>query len=449
MTRSALCFGALAAVASGGAISACRAHDELTPAIAVQPGAAARAVALLGHGGPNDPTLRSAAIGDAGAPGSNDGGGDALGSIAFACLEARGAIRALARVPCTVTIAATAPQAPESAFISENGGVNVPLSAGSYHVTVGRGPEYARVTWDAEVHAGKKTWGPKEGAVVLHRVLDTRGYLAVDLRPLAVGATPVPSVDDVRDAVFDDVAEGVEIIAGDAPFLARAVPIVQAAKMDDLLAALAPYDAPGLEVFDAWADRDAFLTRLLTHHPATAIAPPPMRVYVRVDDDGSLATWSPAREADLLRGLRDRRDVVLTTGPFVRVTANGSPVGGVARVTPNGDVEVRVHVECAAWTSVDRVSVERASGARVVQPIALRPTAPAARSAETAARSADVTLHLHATADDAFVVIVDSSTASANAPADAVDPAGESRAMTGALWIDADGDGESLGRRVP
>ena len=163
-----------------------------------------------------------------------------------------------------------------------------------------------------------------------------------------------------------DAAEGVEIVLGDAQLVA---PIVQAAKLED---AIEPMSAVDLDTMDAWSNRDAFLARIASKHPVTAAGAPPARTYVRVDDDGSLVTWSPAREADVVRGLRDRRDVVMTTGPFLRVTANGAPIGGVARATADKDFEVKVHVECAPWIAADRVSIVRASG----QPVESRPDRP-------------------------------------------------------------------------
>ena len=424
-------------VAAGGSLQACGAHEELTPPIAVQPGAAARAVALMGHGGPNDPTLRRASADDAG-EGEGAPPEVAQGSIAFSCLEARGAMRALALVPCAVTISGSgATSAPEVDLVSENGKVAVSLGPGTYRVTASRGLEYARAAWDAEVHAGKRTWGPNEGATVLRRVVDTRGYLAVDVPAHSPGPGPGLSPADVRDAIFDDVADGVEAVVGDSALVALVAPMTQSARIEDLIA---PVESGDFGPIDAWSDPDAFLARVAAKHPATAVAPSPARTYVRVDDDGSLATWSPAREADLLRGVRDRRDVVLTNGPFLRVTANGASIGGLARTGAGGDVEVKVHVECAAWVSVDTVSVVRASGAAVApQPIALRPTA-------ADGRAGDATFHLRAAADDAFVVV---ASASSPAPDASVDPASPTRAMTGALWIDADGDGESLGRRAP
>ena len=426
MTRAPLFIRgrALALLGACGAFAvACGAHEEITPAIPVQPGAAARAMALLGHGGPNDPAARAMATPDAG----EDADERPQGSLVFSCLEARGAIKALARVPCTVTIAGLPPATgPETDLVSENGKVSVPLAPGGYRVTASRGLEYARATWDVEVHAGRPTWGPNEGATILRRVVDTHGYLAVDLRlpfPTDAGA----SDEDERDAVFDDAADGVEVVMGGSALVAR---VVQVAKIEDLLEPLDPVD---LDAVDAWSDRAPLFARLLSKHPATAIASA-ARTYVRVDDDGSLVTWSPARESDLVRGVRERRDVVLTTGPFLRVTANGVSIGGVARANADRDVEVRVHVECAPWVAVSRVSIERASGIAVPpQSITLRPT-------PSDARAADVIFHLRATADDAFVVLADGSPQTEPLP----EP---TRAMTGAIWVDADGDGESLGRR--
>jgi hypothetical protein len=404
----------LHALAACVAMAAACAHEDVTPAIAVQPGAAARAMALLGHGGPNDPHAAPAA--DAG---DDESAETEPGSIAFSCVEPRGAVRALARVPCRVTIAelGAAPAAGEgpTELVFETGKVVVEAPPGKYRVTVSRGPEYALATWDIDVASGTVAWGPNEGAIALRRVVDTRGYLAVDF-----GAA-------TEETVRADVAAGMEIVVGDVSLVA---PIVQAAKLED---AIEPLSAGDLDTMDAWSNRDAFLARIASKHPVTAVAPPPARTYVRVDDDSSLVTWSPAREADVVRGLRDRRDVVMTTGPFVRVSANGAPIGGVARATADKDVEVKVHVECAPWIVVDRVSIVRASGPPVdSRPIVLRPTA-------TDARAADVTFHLHAATDDAFVVLVDAS-----ALPESDSPA--TRAMTGAIWVDADGDGESLGR---
>ena len=171
----------LHALAACAAMAAACAHEEVTPAIAVQPGAAARAMALLGHGGPNDPHAAPAA--DAG---EQETAETEPGSIAFSCVEARGAVRALVRVPCRVTIAelGAAPAAGEgpTELVFETGKVVVEAPPGKYRVTVSRGPEYALATWDIDVVSGTVAWGPNEGAIVLRRVVDTRGYLAVGLR---------------------------------------------------------------------------------------------------------------------------------------------------------------------------------------------------------------------------------------------------------------------------
>jgi hypothetical protein len=192
------------------------------------------------------------------------------------------------------------------------------------------------------------------------------------------------------------------------------------------------------------------------------------RTYVRVADDGHLDTWDDARTADLVRGVKGLRDVVLTDGPMLRVTANGAPVGGIAR---GRVVTVKVHVESAPWVEVDTVQVVRASDApggrsggggalphkadpelRHVTPLrapfgAGTPKDKPKDKAE-AARVADVELVLRFDADDAFFVVAsgskpmvpvlggDSKTGDAPAP----------WAMTGAIWVDADGDGKSLGR---
>ncbi len=179
------------------------------------------------------------------------------------------------------------------------------------------------------------------------------------------------------------------------------------------------------------------------------------RTYVRVADDEHLDAWSEARSADLVRGVKGLRDVVLTDGPMLRVTANGVPVGGIAR---GHAVTVKVHVECAPWVEVDTVRVVRAregapgEGARAdpakeTRSVTLKALA-RDRGRERAARAADVTLALRFDADDAFFVV-----ASGSKPmAPVLGSGGKSGeemlpwAMTGAIWVDADTDGACLGR---
>jgi hypothetical protein len=126
------------------------------------------------------------------------------------------------------------------------------------------------------------------------------------------------------------------------------------------------------------------------------------------------------------KGVRERRDVVVTTGPFLQVTANEVGIGGLARPRA-GSVTVHVHLESVAASAVDHVALVRASGeAEIAAPVVLR----SAKGGLTG----DVDLALGAKHDDAFVVVAE----------------GRGRgawAVSGPIWVDADGDGESLGRK--
>jgi hypothetical protein len=165
------------------------------------------------------------------------------------------------------------------------------------------------------------------------------------------------------------------------------------------------------------------------------------RTYVRVGDDGHFAAWDVARTADLVRGIKGLRDVVLTNGPMLRVSAGGVPIGGLVR---GRNVALKVHVECAPWVDVDTVRVMRASETpaeperQQSKSVTLVPLA-------SGARGADVTFALRFERDDAFFIV-----ASGTKPLTPV-LEGDDReivpwAMTGAIWVDADGDGRSLGR---
>lgn len=194
---------------------------------------------------------------------------------------------------------------------------------------------------------------------------------------------------------------------------------------------------------------DDFLALLRTGHVVTPTADTDThgvvgqeagypRTYVRVDDDGPLDGWDAARIQDVVRGVKARRDVVLTNGPMLRVSANGVPVGGMAR---GRSVEVRIHIESAPWVVVDEVHVVRALGADGPQDEAV-----VAERPKGGALAADVVFTIRAQTDDAFVVV-----ASGSRPMSPVLAASSTReiepwAMTGAIWIDADGDGRSLGR---
>jgi hypothetical protein len=163
------------------------------------------------------------------------------------------------------------------------------------------------------------------------------------------------------------------------------------------------------------------------------------RTYVRVSDDTRLEAWDAARTADLVHGVKALRDVVLTNGPMLRVTANGAPVGGVAK---GRSVAVRVHVECAPWVEVDAISIVHA-----VEGVHDAPRPVKLSLNKSGALAADVVIPLVFRSDDAIAVIASGSRPMT--PVLAGDPKEIAPwAMTGAVWIDADGDGQSLAPRA-
>jgi hypothetical protein len=232
------------------------------------------------------------------------------------------------------------------------------------------------------------------------------------------------------------------------------------------------YD-PKFDALEVWNGRNVderdrvlgdYFALLATSHPVTMTANTDThgivgqeagypRTYVRVANDAELDRWDAARSGDLVKALRVARDVVLTNGPFLRVTANNTPVGAVARAK-KGAVEVAVHVECAPWIDVDTVEVVHAVPDAVDAPKDARtPPSPAPSDAakialkalSSGARGADVTLTMRVKKDDAIVVKVTGKTPMRpvlDGDAKEITPF----AMTGAIWIDADGDGKALGR---
>ena len=219
------------------------------------------------------------------------------------------------------------------------------------------------------------------------------------------------------------------------------------------------YDA-AFDALEVWNGRNAeargpviddFFALLRTSHPVTATADTDThgivgqeagypRTYVRVKDDAHLAAWDGSRSVDLVHGVRDLRDVVLTNGPFLRVATDGVPIGGIAKAR-GGAVTVKVHVECAPWVAVDHVRVQRANA----PPAKTDDVAVTLKPTPSGARAADVTFVLRGTKDDAFIVIA--SGALPLTPVLAGDPKEIAPfAMTGATWIDGDGDGKSLAR---
>jgi hypothetical protein len=221
---------------------------------------------------------------------------------------------------------------------------------------------------------------------------------------------------------------------------------------------------PGYEArFDAlevWNGRNVdtrarvlgdFLALLRTRRPVTPTADTDThgvvgqeagypRTYVRVPDDKHFEAWDGARTQEVVRGVKALRDVVLTNGPMLRVTANGAPIGAAVS---GRIVEVKVHVESAPWVAVDEVRLVRASvpDAPVIRRVVEKPT-------PGGALAADTVFTVRATVDDAFVVIASGSVSMAPvlAGTGGNDPELLPWAMTGAIWIDADGDGRSLGR---
>jgi hypothetical protein len=192
---------------------------------------------------------------------------------------------------------------------------------------------------------------------------------------------------------------------------------------------------------------DDFEALLRTSHPVTAVADTDThgivgqeagypRTYVRVADDAHFDSWSPARTDELVRGIKTVRDVVLTNGPMLHVTANGAPIGGVAR---GRVVRVDVRVESAPWVVVEKVSVKLASGTEQSKPVTEQPT-------PSGSIGAHAVFVLQVAADDALVVIAEGTRPLVPVLGPENDVAILPWAMTGAIWIDADGDGKSLGR---
>lgn len=225
----------------------------------------------------------------------------------------------------------------------------------------------------------------------------------------------------------------------------------------------AGYDAD-FDALEIWNGRnvdartkvlDDFFALLRTSHPVTGVADTDThgivgqeaglpRTYVRVAKDDALDAWDASRTDDLVRGVRERRDVILTNGPFLRVTANGTGIGGIATARPGGLVEVKVHVTSAPFAAVDRAELRVAGRAKIESKAAV---VLVPKKAASGAMEADVTFSVRAAADDAFVVIV-SGTRPMKPMFSGEDRELNPWAMSGAIWIDANGDGKSLARET-
>ncbi|MBK6459972.1 MAG: CehA/McbA family metallohydrolase [Myxococcales bacterium] len=233
-------------------------------------------------------------------------------------------------------------------------------------------------------------------------------------------------------------------------------------------------EAPGYaEEFDAvevWNGRDLgqrarciddYFALLRTSHPVTPTAntdthgivgqePGYPRTLVRARD-GDLAGWDAGRTSEIVTQLRAGRDVVLTNGPFLRVTVEGKSPGEVARVPASRVVAVKVHVEAPTWVDVRTVSL-RSARVEAGPSVDLRQAKDAAGNlafrCDAAGRCrGDVTLRLRVEADDAVAVFA-TGERELREVMDGEGPELRPFAMTSAVFLDADGDDRALGVRA-
>ena len=292
--------------------------------------------------------------------------------------------------------------------------------------------------------------------------------LAVDPSDARGGAFPV------RDRTAKDVIDAIRAVPGNPVIQVNHPRMGRTGYFDQYRfdPALGIGAAPGYDArFDAvevWSGRyvkarsavlDDLFALLRTSHPVTPTANTDNhaifgqeagypRTYVKVADD------DPARldPAELVAGLRTRRDVVLTNGPFVTIRVGDVEQGGLATLPKQG-ATLRIHVERAPWIDVNELLVRVGS---VVQTLPLigKPGPSGALiddvevSLQRPGPSAGPLAHgLRAlVADDTFIVVE----VRGQKPLEPVLTGEPSQilpfAMTAPLWIDADGDGQSLGR---
>lgn len=223
----------------------------------------------------------------------------------------------------------------------------------------------------------------------------------------------------------------------------------------------APGYDPAFDSIEVWNGRnveartkilDDFFALLRTKHPVTPIAdtdthglvghePGFPRTWVRVTKDDALEHWDRARTDDLVRGVRTLRDVVLSNGPFLQVTANGESIGSIAR-TKAGVANVKVRVVSAPFVVVDRIEIRTVGDAKAAK-ASFVDVVP--KTDENGAMVAEASFTIRAASDDAFIVI-----ASGKRPMRPMMTGDDQEiapwAMTSPIWLDADGDGKSLGR---
>ncbi|WP_437286141.1 hypothetical protein [Sorangium sp. So ce406] len=294
---------------------------------------------------------------------------------------------------------------------------------------------------------------------------------------------------EVRALPGERVVQVSRASAGGSPLHAQAAPDQAASLLAQIVG-----DGAGADALEVWtgrgvAARDSALEELWVllraSRPVTPTAtsdthgllgaePGYPRTYVGVADD------DPGRldVADLVAGLRRRRDVVITNGPFVTMRLGDTRQGGVASARRPGarreTLSLSIRVERAPWVDARELHVlvgGVANGAPI--PLEGARTTPAGALVDEiaipvvlgggggrppprlgardggalgASRSGQSAHGAIAVAEDTFVVAIvrgrrPLEPVLAGAP-DEILPF----AMTAPLWIDADGDGRSLGR---
>ncbi|WP_437687191.1 hypothetical protein [Sorangium sp. So ce176] len=304
---------------------------------------------------------------------------------------------------------------------------------------------------------GALRWGDQTAEALLGEVRALPGERVLQVSRASGGGSPLHALEAPRGA------------SGQGPDLAALVG-----------------DGAGADALEVWtgreiAARDSALEELWgllrASRPVTPTAtsdthgllgaePGYPRTYVGVagDDPGRLDV------ADLVAGLRRRRDVVITNGPFVTMRLGEARQGGVAsarRGARREELSLSIRVERAPWVDASELHVLVGGvahgapipleGARttpagaLVDEIAIpvilgggrKPNHVDAAGERRPGKSAPRALFL---AEDTFVVAI----VRGHRPLEPV-LAGEPHeilpfAMTAPLWIDADGDGRSLGR---
>ncbi|WP_437672825.1 hypothetical protein [Sorangium sp. So ce131] len=303
-------------------------------------------------------------------------------------------------------------------------------------------------------------------------------------------------VDEVRALPGERVIQ-VSLPHGGAPALHAFAPPLHASAAPQG----APAPGPSLlaqlggaaDAVEVWTGRDAAgRDRALEELWALLRAPRPVTPTATSDTHGLLgaepgyprtyiavASDDPARldVGDLVAGLRRRRDVVITNGPFVTMHLGDTRQGGVAstqRGSRGGPLSLTIRVERAPWVDARELHVlvggvatgapiplegarTTAAGAlldEIAIPVVLgasggrRPPRPDARAGGSLGerRPGQTARDAISVTEDTFVVAIVRGRRPLE-PVLAGDP-GEILpfAMTAPLWIDADGDGRSLGR---